>query len=144
MAEARIPALVPTQFRHLAQSAERLPSNANMSRTFCLGAHHGVGHYQLQVYLNEFTFRFNRHRTPMAVFSILIGLSTQHPPITYNQLYTAESVGRQNARYYYMTRRLVGAGGGTTVPLETLIGPIGLVATTRSSNKTSYGVPTSL
>ena len=82
--------------------------------------------------------------TPMAAFPILLGLGSQHQPITYNQLYAAESAGKQNARHYYMTRRSVGAGGGTTVPPEALIGPIGLVATTRSSNNTSYGVPTSL
>jgi hypothetical protein len=42
------------------------------------------GHHQLQVYLNEFTFRFNRHRTPIAAFPILLGLGNQHPPITYS------------------------------------------------------------
>ena len=142
MAGARIPALVPTQFRHLAQSAERLPSNANMSRTFCLGAHHGVGPatgLPQRVYLSL-------QPAPHSDSSVPYPPWTRQPASTHNlQLVVHCGVaGEQNARYYYMTRRLVGAGGGTTVPPEALIGPIGLVATTRSSNKTSYGVPTSL
>lgn len=60
-------------------------------QTWLRGTHHGVGHHHLQVYLDEFTFRFNRRRTPMAAFPTLLGLGTQHPPTTYNQLYNVES-----------------------------------------------------
>ena len=42
--------------------------------------HHGVGHQHLRGYLDEFTFRFNRRRTPMAVFQTLLGLATLHGP----------------------------------------------------------------
>ena len=37
----------------------------------------------LPVYLDEFTFRFNRRRTPMAAFQTLLGLQAQQPPTTY-------------------------------------------------------------
>jgi transposase-like protein len=62
-------------------------------KTWLRGTHHGVGHHHLQAYLDEFTFRFNRRRTPMAAFQTLLGLGSQRPPTTYNQLYGVESTG---------------------------------------------------
>ena len=44
----------------------------------------------LRVYLDDFTFRFNRRRTPMAAFQPLLGLATLHGPTTYDQLYASE------------------------------------------------------
>ncbi len=55
-------------------------------------AHHGVGHDHLQAYLDEFAFRFNRRRTPMAAFQTLLGLAAGvHGPTTYDMLYRSES-----------------------------------------------------
>jgi transposase-like protein len=62
-------------------------------QTWLRGTHHGVGNQHLQVYLDEFTFRFNRRRTPMAAFQTLLGLGTLHRPTTYDQLYGVESSG---------------------------------------------------
>jgi transposase-like protein len=62
-------------------------------KTWLRGTHHGVSHQHLQAYLDEFTFRFNRRRTPMAAFQTLLGLGSQRPPTTYNQLYEVESTG---------------------------------------------------
>lgn len=45
-----------------------------------LGTHHGVSRSQLQVYLDEFVFRCNRRRTPMAAFQTLLGLGTGRAP----------------------------------------------------------------
>lgn len=59
-------------------------------KTWLRGTHHGVGNQHLQVYLDEFTFRFNRRRTPMAAFQTLLGLATQHGPTTYHRLYGSE------------------------------------------------------
>ncbi len=59
-------------------------------KTWLRGTHHGVGNQHLQAYLDEFTFRFNRRRTPMAAFQTLLGLGTQQQPTTYNQLYEVE------------------------------------------------------
>jgi transposase-like protein len=59
-------------------------------QTWLRGTHHGVGKQHLQVYLDEFTFRFNRRRTPMAAFQTLLGLATSHGPTTYNMLYESE------------------------------------------------------
>lgn len=59
-------------------------------KTWLRGTHHGVGHAHLQSYLDEFTFRFNRRRTPMAAFQTLLGLATLQGPTTYNRLYRSE------------------------------------------------------
>jgi transposase-like protein len=45
-----------------------------------IGTYHGVGRHQLQVYLDEFVFRHNRRRTPMAAFQTLLGLGTARRP----------------------------------------------------------------
>ena len=61
-------------------------------KTWLSGTHHGVGHDHLQAYLDEFTFRFNRRRTPMAAFQTLLGLASGvHGPTTYDMLYSSES-----------------------------------------------------
>ncbi|MBI3030776.1 MAG: DDE transposase, partial [Candidatus Rokubacteria bacterium] len=42
--------------------------------------------------LDEFAFRFNRRRTPMAAFQTLLGLASGlHGPTTYEMLYDSES-----------------------------------------------------
>lgn len=50
------------------------------------GTHRGVSREQLQVYLDEFTFRHNRRRTPHAAFQTLLGLGAQHGPTTYREV----------------------------------------------------------
>ena len=62
-------------------------------KAWLVGTHHGVGQVHLQVYLDEFTFRFNRRRTPMAAFQTLLGLATLHQPTPYRRLYASESTG---------------------------------------------------
>ncbi len=62
-------------------------------KTWLRGTHHGVDPKHLQAYLDEFTFRFNRRRTPMAAFQSLLGLTGAHGPTTYKMLYASESTG---------------------------------------------------
>jgi transposase-like protein len=62
-------------------------------KTWLSGTHHGVSSKHLPHYVNEFVFRFNRRRTPMAAFQSLLGLTAQHAPTTYKMLYDAESTG---------------------------------------------------
>jgi transposase-like protein len=50
------------------------------------GTHRGVSREHLQVFLDEFVFRHDRRRTPMAAFQTLIGLGAQRPPTTYRQI----------------------------------------------------------
>jgi transposase-like protein len=57
-------------------------------KTWLLGTHHGsVKKQHLQAYLNEFTFRFNRRRVPMAAFQTVLGLASQRLGPTYRGLY---------------------------------------------------------
>ena len=51
-----------------------------------IGTFHGVSRDQLQVYLDEFVFRHNRRRLPMAAFQTLLGLGTRRKPTAYNQI----------------------------------------------------------
>lgn len=62
-------------------------------KAWLIGTHRGVSKKHLQVYLDEFTFRFNRRRTPMAAFQSLLGLAGSHKPTTYKMLYGSESTG---------------------------------------------------
>ena len=61
--------------------------------TWLKGTHHSVSAKHLPHYVNEFVFRFNRRRTPMAAFQSLLGLTTQHAPTTHKMLYAAEPTG---------------------------------------------------
>ena len=55
-------------------------------KAWMLGTHRGVGDPHLQVYLDEYVFRHNRRRTPMAAFQTLLGLGALHGPTTYDQI----------------------------------------------------------
>ena len=62
-------------------------------KTWLKGTHHGVSAKHLRHYVDEFVFRFNRRRTPMAAFQSLLGLATQHAPTTHKMLYATEPTG---------------------------------------------------
>lgn len=55
-------------------------------KTWLQGTHRGVSEEHLQTYLEEFTFRFNRRRTPMAAFQTLLGLGSAQAPTTYREI----------------------------------------------------------
>ena len=55
-------------------------------KTWLRGTYRGVSEHQLQVYLDEFVFRFNRRRTPMAAFQTLLGIGASLPPTTYTEI----------------------------------------------------------
>jgi transposase-like protein len=67
----------------LLPRAHRAVSNL---KAWLHGTHRGVGAPHLQVYLDEYVFRHNRRRTPMAAFQTLLGLSSLHKPTTYDQI----------------------------------------------------------
>jgi len=50
------------------------------------GTHRRVSSEHLPVYLDEFVFRHNRRRTPMASFQTLLGLGLTHEPVTYREI----------------------------------------------------------
>lgn len=55
-------------------------------KSWLQGTHRGVSSEHLQVYLDEYVFRFNRRRTPMAAFQTLLGLGSAQPPTTYDEI----------------------------------------------------------
>ena len=55
-------------------------------KTWLRGTYRGVSDHQMQVYLDEFVFRHNRRRTPLAGFQTLLGLGATHEPTTYRQI----------------------------------------------------------
>ena len=59
-------------------------------KTWLKGTHHGVDPKHLQAYLNEFVFRYNRRRTPMAGFQTLLGLGSHLSAPTYKGLGASE------------------------------------------------------
>ena len=63
----------------LAPHLHRVFSNL---KTWLNGTYHGVDPKYLPHYLQEFVFRFNRRRTPMAAFQTLLGITTSKPHIT--------------------------------------------------------------
>ena len=76
-----------TELRKGAKSVVPLADRAigNLQQ-WLIGTYHGVSRAQLQVYLDEFVFRHNRRKTPMAAFQTLLGLGTQHAPTTYARI----------------------------------------------------------
>jgi transposase-like protein len=67
----------------LLPRAHRAVSNL---KAWLNGTHRGVGDPHLPVYLDEYVFRHNRRRTPMAAFQTLLGLGALYPPTTYTQI----------------------------------------------------------
>jgi transposase-like protein len=60
-------------------------------KSWLAGTHHGgVSKKHLQRYLDEFTFRFTRRRTPQAAFQTLLGIAANVPPRTYERIYADE------------------------------------------------------
>ncbi len=55
-------------------------------QTWLQGTHRSASAKHLPVYLDEFVFRHNRRRTPMAGFQTLLGLGAVHEPTTHHQI----------------------------------------------------------
>ena len=63
-----------------------------------IGTYHGVSHAQLQVHLDEFVFRHNRRRQPMAALHTRLGLGTGRAPTPYRQIRGARDVAAHSDR----------------------------------------------
>jgi len=76
-----------TDLRKGAKSVVPLADRAigNLQQ-WLIGTYHGVSRPQLQVYLDEFVFRHNRRKQPMAAFQTLLGLGAGRTPTTYRRI----------------------------------------------------------
>ena len=83
----------PSALRKGASSVVPLADRAigNLQQ-WLIGTYHGVSKAQLQVYLDEFVFRHNRRRQPMAAFQTLLGLGTGRAPTPYRRIRGARDV----------------------------------------------------
>jgi len=63
-------------------------------KTWLRGTHRGVSGEHLPAYLDEFVFRWNRRRTPMAAFQTLLGLGGKHEPTTYREIKSTHQIWR--------------------------------------------------
>jgi transposase-like protein len=76
-----------TELRKGAKSVVPLADRAigNLQQ-WLVGTYHGVSKSHLQVYLDEFVFRHNRRRQPMAAFQTLLGLGTARAPTPHRNI----------------------------------------------------------
>ncbi len=95
-------------FRHVARTQPRrrdlgrgVPSVVPLAdraignlQQWLIGTYHGVSRAQLPVYLDEFVFRHNRRRQPMAAFQTLLGLGTTHRPTPASRIRGARDLQR--------------------------------------------------
>jgi len=88
-----------TDLRKGAKSVVPLADRAigNLQQ-WLIGTYHGVSRDQLQVYLDEFVFRHNRRRQPMAAFQTLLGLGTTRKPTHYDQIRGAKDLPKNPAQ----------------------------------------------
>ena len=61
-------------------------------KQWLIGTYHGVSNPQLHIYLDEFVFRHNRRRSPMAAFQTLLGLGAGQPPTPYRRIQGARDI----------------------------------------------------
>lgn len=90
---------VRTQLRKGTPSVVPLADRAiGNLKQWLIGTHHGVSREQLQVYLDEFVFRHNRRKTPMAAFQTLLGLGAGREPTDYEKISGAADQVRPNPK----------------------------------------------
>lgn len=88
--------LIAADYRHQVvgnQQLLQIHHTFGNLKTWLKGTHHGVSAKHLQAYVNEFVFRHNRRRTPMAAFQTVLGLAIHAEGPTYEQLYAAGEQG---------------------------------------------------
>jgi transposase-like protein len=56
-------------------------------KAWIIGTFHGVSPKHMQAYLNEYTFRFNRRKSPWKAFNAVLGLASHMEGPTYEELY---------------------------------------------------------
>jgi transposase-like protein len=88
-------------YRHYVDQSElgNLHKVFGNLKQWLIGTHKGVSPQHIQSYLNEFTFRFNRRKTPMAAFQTALGMGTQRRGPTYKDLY---GVAKRTAEWRHL------------------------------------------
>jgi transposase-like protein len=85
----------PIELRKGAKSVVPLADRATGNlQQWLIGTYHGVSRDQLPFYLDEFVFRHNRRRLPMAAFQTLLGLGAARKSTPYQQIRGAEDLSK--------------------------------------------------
>jgi transposase-like protein len=86
---------LPIDLRRGAKSVVPLADRAigNLQQ-WLIGTHHSVSRGQLPVYLDEFIFRHNRRKQPMAAFQTLLGLGSVRMSTPYEKIRGAADLSR--------------------------------------------------
>jgi transposase-like protein len=96
-----VPRSQPKQLR-LRQGAKSVVPLADRAignlKQWLIGTHHGVSRGQLQVYLDEFVFRYNRRKKPMAAFQTLLGLGSGRTATPYRRIRAASDLAKSYDR----------------------------------------------
>ena len=88
-----------TELRKGAKSVVPLADRAiGNLKQWLLGTHHGVSRRHLQIYLDEFVFRHNRRKHPMASFQTLLGLGSARGPTGYVTIIGAKDLSHNILR----------------------------------------------
>jgi transposase-like protein len=79
---------IAQRWRHQDRQANLPRAHRALSnlQTWLQGTHRSASAKHLSVYLDEFVFRHNRRRTPMAAFQTLLGLGANREPTTYREI----------------------------------------------------------
>jgi hypothetical protein len=82
--EKEFPKLVREKSEKKGKNFPQLHRSIMMLKAWLRGVHHSVTH--LQAYINEYTYRFNRHKMKEGIFENLMKRMINKPPYTYKMI----------------------------------------------------------
>lgn len=82
--KAEFPNLVQEKSEKKGKNFRQLHRGIMMFKAWLRGVHHSVSH--LQAYINEYTYRFNRHKMKEGIFENLIKKMVKNEPYTYKMI----------------------------------------------------------
>ncbi len=82
--EKEFPNLVREKSEKKGKNFPQLHRSIMMFKAWLRGVHHSVTH--LQAYINEYTYRFNRHKMKEGIFENLMQRMVNKPPHTYKMI----------------------------------------------------------
>lgn len=82
--EKEFPQLVREKSEKKGKNFPQLHRSIMMFKAWLRGVHHSVNH--LQAYINEYTYRFNRHQMKEGIFENLMKRMVDKPPHTYKMI----------------------------------------------------------
>lgn len=82
--EQEFPNIIQEKSEKKGRNFRELHRSIMMFKAWLRGVHHSVKH--LQAYINEYTYRFNRHKMKEGIFENLMQRMLEKPPCTYQMI----------------------------------------------------------